>query len=81
MNRPLTATSVLAFLLTAACSAGTGDDNALAVETNNAIAEGEGLLPAPAEVETLANEAAADEAVDMQVYGGNAAAGETGNAQ
>ena len=61
----------------AACGGGEGEANNAA---GDPVAEGEALLPSEAEIEQLPNEAAADEAADMNLYGGNAAAGETGNA-
>jgi hypothetical protein len=67
-------------LLLAACSGGEGEGNGSAASANEAAAAGEDLLPTPEEAEHLADEAAADEAADMNLYGGNAAAGETGNA-
>ena len=60
-----------------ACGGGGGEaDN---VAGGDPVAEGEALLPNEAEAAELANEAAADEAADMNAFGGDAAAGETGN--
>ena len=65
----------LAALALAACS-GNGEVNGA-----NEVAGNEGQVPVLSEGEgaDLANEAAADEAADMEQFGGNAAAGETGN--
>ena len=63
-------------LLLSACGGergGNGSENS----ANEAVLSGEDQLTAdPA----IADEAAADEAADMNLFGGNAAAGETGNA-
>ena len=65
----------LLLLATAGCGGG-GEGNETA---------GTGSVDPPASeadlanAAALANEAAADEAADMEIYGGNAAAGETGN--
>ena len=67
----------LAFGL-AACGGG-GENEAGSANGAAAGAEGEPLVLNEAEASALANEAAADEAADMNLYGGNAAAGETGN--
>lgn len=70
-------------LVAAACDGGSGERNG--AEANEAEAQGEGLLPeeaeelSAAEAAALADEAARDEAADMNLFGGNAAAGETGN--
>jgi hypothetical protein len=72
-------------LLVTACGGEGGEGNEAGA--NEAMAEGEGLLPneaeelSAAEAEELADEAARDEAADMNLFGGNAAAGETGNVQ
>ncbi len=66
-------------LLVAACG---GNEAKESAEANDAAA-GDNVLDGAAlneaEASALADEAAADEAADMHVYGGNAAAGETGN--
>jgi hypothetical protein len=66
------------FLLLGACGPVGGN----AAEGTNAAAA-EGLTPAEplneAQAAALADEAAADEAADTNMFGGNAAAGETGN--
>ncbi|HEX8669232.1 MAG TPA: hypothetical protein VF727_12765 [Allosphingosinicella sp.] len=63
-------------LLAAACGRGEGE---VAAANNASLEAGDPLLDNAAQVDPadLANEAAADEAADMDVYGGNAAAGET----
>jgi hypothetical protein len=66
-------------LLAAGCGAAGEKGNAASGGANEVEAAGEGLLPNEAEAAELANEAAADEAADMDMYGGNAAAGETSN--
>jgi hypothetical protein len=72
-------------LVAASCAGNRGEDNGAA--PNEAVEEGEGLLPeeaealSGAEAEKLADEAARDEAADMNLFGGNAAAGEAGNEQ
>jgi hypothetical protein len=63
-------------LLLAAC--GSGDPNSAAANQAGAEAEPSGAPVEaldPEEAAALANEAAADEAADMDAYGGNAAAG------
>ena len=77
MMRPQAALALFLPLLLAACGGGRGEE---AAATNNASIEaGDPLLDNAAGIDPadLANEAAADEAADMDVYGGNAAAGET----
>lgn len=69
--------ALTALLLLAACGDG-GTDGSNAAASNEA-AEGEGTIVNEAEAAELANEAAADEAADTSLYGGNAAAGETSN--
>jgi hypothetical protein len=64
-------------LLLLGCSAGAG--NAATDATNEAAAEGAVAPISEAEAAALAEEAAADEAADADMFGGNAAAGETGN--
>ncbi len=70
-------------LLLAGCGVG-GDEghNGAADAANEAAAEGLGAMSGlnEAEAAALADEAAADEAADTSAFGGNAAAGETGNA-
>jgi hypothetical protein len=63
-------------VLVSACGGGEGGNTA-ANEANEAALTGEDQLTSDP---GLADEAAADEAADMNVYGGNAAAGETSNA-
>jgi hypothetical protein len=65
----------------AGCGGG-GDGNQAAFNAAAASTGPEGELPVLSEQEqaALADEAAADEAADMDAFGGNAAAGETGNA-
>jgi hypothetical protein len=70
------------FLLLSACGGdggGKGDNSA--GDGVNGAAEGlDAALPLnESEAAALADEAAADEAADTDVFGGNAAAGETGN--
>lgn len=67
----------LLLLALAACGGGGGGEGNLAASTGS-------VDPPASEADlanaaALANEAAADEAADMEIYGGNAAAGETGN--
>lgn len=62
----------------AACGGGEGGNSAADHNAaNEAVLTGEDQLSGDPE---LLNEAAADEAADMHGFGGNAAAGETGNA-
>lgn len=65
----------------AGCGRGGESGNAASESANEAAAEGltamDGLNEA--EAAALADEAAADEAADTNAFGGNAAAGETGN--
>ena len=78
MIDPKAALAALALLGLAGC--GGGEPAA----ENNMAAAVEDPAPTPAEIEAdaeLANDAAADEAADMEAYGGNAAAMETGNGQ
>jgi hypothetical protein len=83
MNRPRNSLLIPLALISASCAGESGETNGAA--PNEAVAEGEGLLPeeaealSGAEAEELADEAARDEAADMNLFGGNAAAGETGN--
>ena len=65
-------------LLLAGCGSGASDGGGNLY--SDAAAEGESAIANEAEAAELANEAAADEAADTSLYGGNAAAGETGNA-
>ena len=67
-------------LLLSACGGGEGA-NLAADNANEAAAEGLGTVGGlnEAEAAALADEAAADEAADTNAFGGNAAAGETGN--
>jgi hypothetical protein len=69
------------FLLLSACGGGREAGNASA-EGINVAAEGLGTVGGlnEGEAAALADEAAADEAADANLFGGNAAAGETGNA-
>ena len=64
--------------------AGCGDGEGNQVASNEAeaaaVAEGEGVVPTEAEAAAFANQAADAEAADTSAFGGNAAAGETGNA-
>lgn len=69
--------------LAAGCGGGDqGDGNRTAPNEAAAAGPAEGETPVLNEDEgaALADEAAADEAADMDAFGGNAAAGETGNA-
>jgi hypothetical protein len=70
-------------LLLAGCGAvvGGGEGANAAEAANEAMAEGLATIGGLSEVEAaaLADEAAADEAADTDAFGGNAAAGETGN--
>ncbi|HEY0028881.1 MAG TPA: hypothetical protein VGC35_13520 [Allosphingosinicella sp.] len=63
--------------LVAGCSGGEGNQ----ADTNQAeaTAAAEGEVPTEAEAAVLANQAADAEAADTSTFGGNAAAGETGN--
>jgi hypothetical protein len=70
----------MALALTLAACGGTTDEDRANQAAANAANEAE-LAGAPeplndAEAEALASEAAADEAADMNLFGGNAAAGE-----
>ena len=64
------------FLGLSGCGEGGGGNAAADGDANEAVLTGEDQLTADPSV---ADEAAADEAADMNLYGGNAAAGETGN--
>ena len=70
----------MALALTLAACGGTSDEDRANQAATNAAKEAElAGTPEPlndAEAEALANEAAADEAADMNLFGGNAAAGE-----
>jgi hypothetical protein len=69
-------------LLLCACGSGGGEGGNAAADGINVAAEGLGTVGGLSESEAaaLADEAAADEAADANIFGGNAAAGETGNA-
>ena len=71
-------------LATAACNRadapGASNEISPAAEQNELIEAAEANAAVLAQDEELANDAAADEAADMEIFGGNAAAGETGNA-
>ena len=73
-----------AALATAACdradAPGTTNEISPAAEQNELIEAAEANAAVLAQDEDLPNDAAADEAADMEIFGGNAAAGETGNA-
>ena len=70
-----TAAAAATLLLLSGCGGEGGDVAANAV--NESALAGEDQLTADP---SIADEAAADEAADMNLFGGNAAAGETGNA-
>jgi hypothetical protein len=76
------ARAALALLPALAASCGGGDGNGVAADEAVSAGAAEGDLPVMSENEqaALADEAAADEAADLDAFGGNAAAGETGNA-
>ena len=63
------------FLGLSACG-GSGEGNEAANGVDEAVLTGEDQLSSDP---SIADEAAADEAADMNLYGGNAAAGETGD--
>ena len=85
-DRRVAAVAVLAAvaLATAACNRGdapsASNEISPAAEQNELIEAAEANAAVLAQDEELANDAAADEAADMEIFGGNAAAGETGNA-
>jgi hypothetical protein len=68
------------FLLLSACGS-RGEDANAAPDGINVAAEGLDTVGGlnEGEAAALADEAAADEAADTNIFGGNAAAGETGN--
>jgi hypothetical protein len=70
-------------LAAAACdranAPGTGNEVNSAAEANALLQAAEENAAALAQDEDLANQAAADEAADMDIFGGNAAAGESAN--
>ena len=72
-----------AALALAACdradAPGTSNEISPAAEQNELLEAAEANAAMLAQDEELANRAAADEAADMEIFGGNAAAGETGN--
>ena len=69
------------FLLLVACGGGDSDQANAAGDGFNVSAEGLDTVGGlnEGEAAALADEAAADEAADTNIFGGNAAAGETGN--
>ena len=75
LEKPFAAKAAMAalFLLATGCS-GDGQGNKSAPNQSDAA------VPTEAEAAALAAEAADAEAADTAVFGGNAAAGETGNA-
>ncbi len=74
---------LLAAAAAAALAGCGGGDGNVQVAANDAAGDAEGVpvMLTEAESAALADEAAADEAADMNLYGGNAAAGETGDAR
>lgn len=80
-DRPLLHLAPLFMLLCACEGGGGGEGGNAAGEGANIAAEGLGTVGGlnESEAAALADEAAADEAADTNLFGGNAAAGETGN--
>jgi hypothetical protein len=68
-------------VLTASVAACGGDAPSQDNEAGTIAAEGSPPALNVAEAQALADEAAADEAADTNLFGGNAAAGETGTLQ
>jgi hypothetical protein len=79
--RSLAAACLAPLILLSACGGVSEEGNVAADGANEAAAEGLGAVGPlnEAEAAALADEAAADEAADTNMFGGNAAAGETGN--